>query len=42
MTERQEYVSNTWNLIDVAAIVMYLVAFITRFIMIESFFIISK
>ncbi|UJR11714.1 hypothetical protein I4U23_015895 [Adineta vaga] len=37
-----EYLSNIWNLIDDAAIVLYLIAFITRFILHEIFFMISK
>ncbi|CAF0772753.1 unnamed protein product [Adineta ricciae] len=37
-----EYISSVWNLIDVSAIILYLIAFVTRFILHETFFMISK
>ncbi|CAF0814171.1 unnamed protein product [Adineta steineri] len=42
LMEYHKYISDMWNLINVAAIILYLIAFITRFIPNETFFIISK
>ena len=42
MIKYHDYFSDIWNLIDDAAIILYLVAFITRFFMFETAFIISK
>lgn len=37
-----DYLSEVSNLYDIAAIVLYLISFATRFIVIEEFFMISK
>ena len=42
MDSKREYISDTWNMMDVSAILLYLVGFITRFFVIESLFIVSK
>ncbi|CAF1309475.1 unnamed protein product [Adineta steineri] len=36
------YIYDIWNLIDITAIILYLIAFATRFVMSETFFVISK
>jgi hypothetical protein len=40
--EHQKYIADMWNWIDLTAIILYLIAFLTRFILTETFFIISK
>ncbi|CAF1605995.1 unnamed protein product [Adineta ricciae] len=42
LTDRFEYFYDVWNLIKVCAIVFYLIGFMTRFIVIEAVFTISK
>lgn len=42
MHSLMEYLSEVSNLIDLSAISLYLIGFITRFIVIEEFFTISK
>ncbi len=42
MDSKRDYISDTWNIMDVSAILLYLVGFITRFFIIESLFIVSK
>ncbi len=42
MNSYADYLHEMSNLIDVCAIVLYLIGFITRFIVIEIFFVISK
>ncbi|CAF4833002.1 unnamed protein product, partial [Rotaria sp. Silwood1] len=36
------YISSKWNMLDILAIILYLIGFITRFIVLETTFIISK
>ncbi|CAF3800544.1 unnamed protein product [Rotaria sp. Silwood1] len=36
------YISSKWNMLDILAIIFYLIGFITRFIVLEGTFIISK
>jgi len=40
--EREEYFYNVWNLLKMAAIILYLIGFLTRFIGTEMVFTISK
>ena len=42
MNSYTEYFHELSNLIDIAGIVFYLIGFLTRFIVIEEFFTISK
>jgi len=42
MDSKREYTSDAWKIMDVSAILLYLVGFITRFFVIESVFIVSK
>ncbi|CAF0835257.1 unnamed protein product [Adineta steineri] len=42
MESKREYISEVWNWIDILAICLYLVGFITRFFVIESVFAVSK
>jgi hypothetical protein len=37
-----EYLDEMSNLIDIAAIVLYLIGFVTRFVVMEEFFTVSK
>ncbi|UJR12701.1 hypothetical protein I4U23_016875 [Adineta vaga] len=39
---KREYLSEIWNMMDVLAIILYLIGFITRFFVNESLFIVSK
>ncbi|CAF1144352.1 unnamed protein product [Rotaria sordida] len=38
----KQYLSDKWNMIDIIAIMLYLIGFITRFIVLETVFAISK
>ncbi|CAF3943375.1 unnamed protein product [Rotaria sordida] len=42
MNSKRAYLSEIWNIIDLLAIMLYLIGFITRFIVLEVPFIISK
>lgn len=42
MSSYSDYLDEMSNIFDLAAILLYLVGFITRFIVIEEFFIVSK
>jgi len=42
MNSYGDYLHEMSNMLDLAAIILYLIGFITRFIVIEEFFIISK
>jgi len=42
MDSKAEYISDTWNMMDVTAILFYLIGFITRFFVLESVFAVSK
>ncbi|CAF1207939.1 unnamed protein product [Rotaria sp. Silwood1] len=42
LNSKREYVSGIWNILDILAAILYLIGFITRFIVYESFFIVSK
>jgi len=42
MESKIEYITGVWNMIDVLSITVYLVAFITRFIVLEPVFALSK
>ncbi|CAF1368298.1 unnamed protein product [Rotaria sordida] len=39
---KREYLSEIWNIIDIIAIIIYTIAFITRFIVLQPLFVISK
>ncbi|CAF1107903.1 unnamed protein product [Rotaria sordida] len=38
----KQYISDKWNMIDIIAIILYLIGFITRFVVLETVFAISK
>ncbi|CAF3036069.1 unnamed protein product [Rotaria socialis] len=42
MSSRREYLAEIWNIIDIAAIIIYLIGFITRFFVQEAVFVASK
>lgn len=39
---KRDYFAEIWNIIDIAAILLYLVGFITRFFVLQSLFTVSK
>ncbi|CAF1117491.1 unnamed protein product [Rotaria sordida] len=42
VNSKREYLSEIWNVIDMIATILYLIGFITRFIVLESSFVVSK
>ncbi|CAF4667214.1 unnamed protein product, partial [Rotaria sp. Silwood2] len=42
VNSKREYVSGMWNIIDILATILYLIGFVTRFIVHEPFFVVSK
>ncbi|CAF3552086.1 unnamed protein product [Rotaria sp. Silwood1] len=42
VNSKREYISGIWNMIDMIATILYLISFITRFIVLEPLFVVSK